>query len=58
MVREVVLEGDVMAKRAGILVKQRVFASFLDIVCYFKAYVIGENNKAFVQRSQISLSAI
>jgi hypothetical protein len=42
MVREAVLEGDVMAKRAGIFVESGFFASFLDIICFFKAYVIGE----------------
>jgi hypothetical protein len=40
--REVVLEGDVMAKRAGILVESRFFCPFLEYQLFFKAYVIGE----------------
>jgi hypothetical protein len=40
MVKEAVLEGHVMAKRAGILVESGSFHPSL-----------GSNNKAFVQRS-------
>jgi hypothetical protein len=41
MVREAVLEGDVMAKRAGILVESRFFCPFLEYQLFFKAHVIG-----------------
>jgi hypothetical protein len=42
MVREAVLKGDVMAKRAGILAEGRFFCPFLEYKLFFKAYVIGE----------------
>ena len=41
MVREAVLEGDVMAKRAGILVENRFFCPLLEYQLFFKAHVIG-----------------
>ena len=57
MVREAVLEGDVMAKRAGILVENRFFCPLLEYQLFFKAHVIGGgNNKAFVQRSHLVYS--
>jgi hypothetical protein len=43
MVREAVLEGDVMAKRAGILAESRFVCPFLEYQLFFKAHVIEEH---------------
>jgi hypothetical protein len=52
MVREAVLEGHVMAKRAGILVESGFFHPFWNINYFLRLTSLGSNNKALVQRSQ------
>jgi hypothetical protein len=47
------LKGQVMAKRAGILVESRFFARFWNINYFLRLTSLGSNNKAFVQRSQL-----